>query len=141
MEKYITFTGIISEQNKKSLLARSWAALQPSSIEGWGITVIEANACGTPVIASDVNGLKDSIIHNKTGFLVPVKSIDAFVQAMEDCIENASVRKNLSKNAYQWAHRFSWEKSADKFYSSLIGRLKVEKAQAIQRELIFAQNE
>ncbi len=57
----VTFYGHVTDTEKAKILGKSWAALQPSLIEGWGITVIEANAAGTPVIASRVNGLQDSV--------------------------------------------------------------------------------
>jgi glycosyltransferase involved in cell wall biosynthesis len=82
LQKSILFTGKVSEEKKIQLLGSSWAAIQPSSFEGWGITVIEGNACGTPVIASDVKGLRDSVVNKKTGLLVPPKNIDAFAKSM-----------------------------------------------------------
>jgi glycosyltransferase involved in cell wall biosynthesis/cellulose synthase/poly-beta-1,6-N-acetylglucosamine synthase-like glycosyltransferase/O-antigen/teichoic acid export membrane protein len=115
----VKFVGHVSEEEKMSLLAKSWAALQPSSYEGWGITVIEANACGTPVIASNVSGLKDSILHNRTGILVKNQDVQAFSQAMLRLIEDYQSRMILSRQASRWAKMFSWEDSACRFYANV----------------------
>jgi len=119
----VTFLGPVSEKVKTELLTKSWMVIQPSMIEGWGITVIEANASGTPVIASDVNGLRDSIIHERTGILVPVKDIEGFAAAMQKGIQDTPLLKKLSENAYVWSQNFSWEKSAKQFYKKIMHQL------------------
>lgn len=117
IEKSVIFTGRVSEDKKYELLAESWVMVQPSMIEGWGITVIEANASGTPVIASNVNGLRDSVVDGRTGLLIKPKDVKMFSKAMVDLIENREFRDYLSEQAQKWALNFSWEKSASKFLS------------------------
>jgi glycosyltransferase involved in cell wall biosynthesis len=112
IEDSVTFAGKVDEGEKLKLLSESWVCLQPSSIEGWGITVIEANACGTPVIASDVKGLRDSVKNGETGFLVEPRNPDAFAAAMEYLISNSEKIRNLSMNAVFWSENFSWDKSS-----------------------------
>jgi len=115
----VVFTSRVSENEKNLLLGKSWAALQPSMIEGFGITVIEANATGTPVIASRVNGLKDSVDEGKTGLLCTPKSVDEFYQSMLLICENDVLRNELSQNAYTWSKQFSWKKSGLKFMDTI----------------------
>ena len=117
----VTFHGRVSEKEKAQLLSQSWAALQPSHMEGWGITVIEANAAGTPVIASNVNGLQDSVVDGETGLLVPAGDVAHFAIAMKKIVEDDMLRMNLSEAALRWSRNFDWEQSADDFYR-LIGR-------------------
>lgn len=117
----VTFYGRVSDKEKALLLAQSWAAIQPSQIEGWGITVIEANAAGTPVIASNVSGLHDSVVDNKTGLLVPVRDVPQFAIAMRKVADDHLLRMELSEKAKRWARNFNWDKSAEDFYQ-LIGR-------------------
>jgi glycosyltransferase involved in cell wall biosynthesis len=62
--------GKVSDHVKRYILSKSWAFVSTSMKEGWGITIIEANACGTPCIAYDVPGLRDSIVDGKTGILI-----------------------------------------------------------------------
>src|SRR6185437_7387512 len=106
-----------------------WVSIQPSMIEGWGITVIESNASGTPVIASDVNGLRDSIVHNKTGMLVKPKDITEFKNAIMQCFNDKKFLRMLSEEAYVWSNNFSWDISADIFMKKIIGVLQ-EKSMA-----------
>ncbi len=118
----ITFYGKVTEKNKATLLATSWVVVQPSMAEGWGITVIEANAAGTPVIASNVSGLKDSVIHNETGILVKVRDISELEVALTKVIKNKAYRNQLSENAYFWSQNFNWGTSADMFYRLIIDK-------------------
>jgi glycosyltransferase involved in cell wall biosynthesis len=83
--------------------------------------VIEANACSTPVIASNVNGLRDSIIDKKTGILVEVNSIDKLAEAMIALITGSDLRKQLSKEAYRWSQKFHWDESARLFIMLIRG--------------------
>lgn len=115
LEENVRFLGKVTEAQKTKLLQENWLMLQPSQMEGWGITVIEANACGTPVIASRVNGLKDSVIDGKTGLLVQPKNVDQFSEAMVELVKNNDFRSTLSENAYAWSQNFSWNKSANVF--------------------------
>lgn len=115
IEKSVDFVGKVTEEEKIKLLSQSWMSVQPSSFEGWGITVIEANACKTPVIASKVNGLRDSIVENKTGILVPVKSSEQLSEAIIDLIKNTNKREKLSKEAFKWAQTHDWDNKAIAF--------------------------
>lgn len=112
----VSFMGKVSDRDKARLLSEAWVVLQPSQVEGWGITVIEANACGTPVIASRVNGLRDSVVHGRTGILVQYRSAGQFAKAMENLIQDTELRERLSREAYLWSRNFSWSKSAEFFY-------------------------
>lgn len=117
----VTFYGRVSEKEKAQILSRSWAAIQPSQMEGWGITVIEANAAGTPVIASKVSGLQDSVVDKKTGLLIPVGDVAWFAIAMRKMVEDYMLRYNLTHGAREWAKNFDWDQSAKDFYD-VIGK-------------------
>jgi len=109
------FWGFVSEEQKKHLLQRAWLMVNPSMMEGWAIVNIEANACGTPVIASNVNGNKDSVIEYETGLLFQYNNSEDLATKMTLILKNEWVRYKLSKEAIVWAKNFSWEKSANKF--------------------------
>ncbi len=111
----VHFLGRVNDSEKHKLLTESWVMVQPSMIEGWGMTVIEANACMTPVIASDVNGLRDSIVNGKTGILVAPKNINAFADALLKIISDTKLRRELSEEAFVWSLNFSWDLSKQKF--------------------------
>ena len=69
--KPCTLPGRVPEQAKADLLSSAWLTVAPSLAEGWGLTVLEANTLGTPAVAYDVPGLRDSVRDGRTGWLVP----------------------------------------------------------------------
>jgi glycosyltransferase involved in cell wall biosynthesis len=81
-------------------------------MEGWGITTIEANACGTPVIASDVPGLRDSVNNPHTGFLVPYGDEKSLTEKILYLCEHHTTRKKFSRQAVDWSKKFDWNLSA-----------------------------
>ncbi len=81
-DEAVDFRGFVTEEDKLSLLRSSWANVFPSPKEGWGITVVEAAACGTPSIASNSPGLRDSVRNGETGYLVPHADADALATRM-----------------------------------------------------------
>jgi glycosyltransferase involved in cell wall biosynthesis len=110
------FFGYADEATKAKLLREAWVFVITSEKEGWGVTVIEANACGTPCVAFDVPGLRDSIIDDETGILVKADGdVDNLAEAIIMVLEDDELREKLSKNAFEYAKRFSWDTSADKF--------------------------
>lgn len=112
----LTFFGKVSEEKKIELLSKSWVFVTPSLKEGWGITVIEANACGTPCIAYNVPGLRDSILDGKTGLLVDdIESVEKLSEKIIKIIKDEKFREILRTNALNWASRFNWDKSAESF--------------------------
>ncbi len=124
LENNVTFVGKATEEQKNLMLKESWVVVQPSQIEGWGITVIEANANGTPVIASRVNGLIDSVIDGETGLLVDPKNIEQLSRAMKKLITDNEYRDLLSKNALVWSKNFNWDKSASEFHALIDNNIK-----------------
>lgn len=112
IEKNIEFTGFVDELTKVNLLQQMWFLVNTSSKEGWGLTVIEANACQTPVIASDVPGLKDSVKDGETGLLYEYGNIPELATKIKLLLDDYSLREKLSTNAYQWAKTFDWDVAA-----------------------------
>lgn len=104
------------KDRKTKLMVQSWALLLPSVKEGWGMVVTEAAACGTPAIVSDVTGLRDSVIHGKTGMVLPRKvSAESLADVMMRIIENQTFRKDLSKQALHFSQQFTWERAYHTF--------------------------
>jgi glycosyltransferase involved in cell wall biosynthesis len=108
----VTFHGFVSEADKLSLLRSAWANVFPSPKEGWGITVVEAAACGTPSLASDSPGLRDSVRDGETGYLVPHGNVDALAARMLDLAEDPSLVARLGRSARCFAESLTWERSA-----------------------------
>ena len=116
----IEFKVNISQEEKKSLLAKASVFIYTSTREGWGQTILEAAACKTPTIAYDVPGLRDSIKHMKTGILVRPRNIEQLAEAIIQLLTNTSLRDRLAKNAYMHARQFSWDR-ATKSFLKIIG--------------------
>jgi glycosyltransferase involved in cell wall biosynthesis len=108
----VTFHGFVSEEEKISLLRTAWANLFPSPKEGWGITIVEAAACGTPSLASDSPGLRDSVRHMETGYLVPHGDVDALATRMLELAANPALVARLGAAARRFAERLTWERAA-----------------------------
>ncbi|MGC8594485.1 MAG: glycosyltransferase family 4 protein [Candidatus Kryptoniota bacterium] len=115
----VTFTGKVSEEEKVRLLRQMTFLVNPSAKEGWGLTVIEANACGKTVIAANVPGLKDSVLDNRTGLLYEYGNIESLANKMRELITNQNLRVRLEEEAIRWAANFTWENSADKMETFL----------------------
>ena len=107
-----TFFGYVSEEEKVRLLARSWCVVNTSMKEGWGITNIEANASGTPVISANSPGLRDSVAVGKSGLLYEYGNIDELAEKIKLVLSNDDERRKLSTGAIEWAKSFSWDTSA-----------------------------
>ncbi|HET7632293.1 MAG TPA: glycosyltransferase family 4 protein [Gemmatimonadaceae bacterium] len=109
----VRFRGRISESEKLALLRRSWALVFASPKEGWGITNLEAAACGTPVVASDSPGIRESVQHEQTGFLVPHGDTRAMAAAMDRLAADPVLVESLGLQARRFAETFTWERAAD----------------------------
>jgi len=108
----VTFLGRISEADKLRLLRRAWALVFTSPKEGWGITNLEAAACGTAVIASDSPGIRESVRHGETGFLVRHGDVGALAEAMAKMAADRSLVERLGTQARSFATTFTWERAA-----------------------------
>jgi len=117
IQNSVEFKGRVTDQEKETLFTQAWVAVHPSIVEGWGISNIEANLCGTPVVAADVDGLRDSVIHKKTGLLVESRNVSAFTSAIDSLISDHELRNKMGIEAKKWAANFSWDTSADSFYT------------------------
>jgi glycosyltransferase involved in cell wall biosynthesis len=112
--EHVRFHGYISDKEKIRLLQKAHVVVNTSMKEGWGLTVLEANACGTPVVGTDVPGLRDSVQHGNTGLLVPYGKPSALAESVVDLLTNHSRREQMSQNALAWAARFDWDRTAQR---------------------------
>jgi len=115
LSKNVHFHGKVVESRKFALYGRSRVAILPSVREGYGLSVLEANSVGTPVVGWDVPGLRDSVLNDTTGFLARFPDTDAFASRIGTLLEEDGIWQNLSDNAWEWAQRHSWDSSATKF--------------------------
>lgn len=106
----VVIHGYLDEAAKVRLLSRATVFATPSLQEGWGLSVIEANAVGCPAVAYDVPGLRNAIMHDETGLLAADDA--GFSAAIADLIRQPALRARLSEGASAWARRFDWDTCA-----------------------------
>jgi glycosyltransferase involved in cell wall biosynthesis len=119
VEHRVRFLGFVDEEEKVDLLGRVWLHVLTSSKEGWGITNLEAAASGTPTVASDSPGLRESVVHGETGLLVPHGDVPALAEAIASLLGDPARRAELGARARRFAQRYSWEASATAFEERL----------------------
>ncbi len=119
----VKFLGYVPEEEKIRLLRQSWIHVLTSPKEGWGISILEAAACGTPTVASDSPGLRDSVQDGRTGLLVPHGNVDVLSQALRSLIEDEERRNEMGVAARDFAGNFAWEASARRMEAFLMDRV------------------
>lgn len=113
------FTGFVPHEERDRLLAGAGVAVCPSVKEGWGLVVLEANAVGTPVVATDAPGLRDSVLDGETGVLVPRDDVCAFAAAVVRILSDDGLARRMRRQALAWAARFSWQATAESMAEAL----------------------
>jgi glycosyltransferase involved in cell wall biosynthesis len=112
LEESVEFHGFMEHGDLIRFLNRSHLLVNPSPKEGWGLTVVEANACGLPVVASDRPGLRDSVVDGVTGFLVPYGSEAAFAERSLAILESRELWLRMSRAALERVKELTWERCA-----------------------------
>lgn len=124
MESWIRFLGFVTEARKVELYGAARVVVNSSLKEGWGLTSIEANACGTPVVATDVPGLCDSVRNGETGFLVPFGDVDAFAGALRRILGDAPAAEAMREKSLAWARAHTWDKAYEVTRDALLSAWK-----------------
>jgi glycosyltransferase involved in cell wall biosynthesis len=109
----VRFAGFLGGDALVEYLNRAHLLVNPSPKEGWGLTVVEANACGLPVVASDRPGLRDSVRDGETGFLVPYGDDGAFAAKSLMILGDRELWNRMSASALERVKEFTWERCAD----------------------------
>ncbi|HEY1292571.1 MAG TPA: glycosyltransferase family 1 protein [Chloroflexota bacterium] len=107
----VIFTGQIREQDKAPLYSAATVYMFPSLYEGFGMTVLEAMACGTPVLTSNLSALPEVV--GDAGALVDPYSADAISSRLAELLESQSTRDELSRRGLERARHFTWPQVAE----------------------------
>jgi len=106
------FAGFVSNEERDRLLSEARVCVCPSEKEGWGLTVIESNAVGTPVVATDADGLRDSVRDGATGYLVADGDVEGFAERIGELLSDDARSLEMSAAALEWSRSFDWDRSA-----------------------------
>ena len=128
VENHIVFVDYIPDSDLNEIYTRSQVYVMVSRTyndigdsEGFGITFLEANACGCPVIGSNEGGIPDAVENNKNGLLVPADDIKSLTKAIEKFLEDQSFRRKIIDQGIERVNNdFTWEKLTIKMVKYLI---------------------
>ena len=106
---WVTLAGHRSREELIALYRSAWLVASASLAEGWGLTLTEAAACGTPAVATDINGHRCSVVDGVSGVLAPLEQLGA---AMADVLTDHARREALAEGALARAQTLTWDASA-----------------------------
>lgn len=115
----VHFVGTVPDAKLPSLYRGAEALVFPSLYEGFGLPVLEAMACGTPVVTSNVTALPE--IAGDAALFVDPTSVEQISEAMQRIVSEPELRRQLRENGLARAARFSWEATAAKVHELLAG--------------------
>jgi glycosyltransferase involved in cell wall biosynthesis len=110
----IEYLGKVSLNKKLELMRRSHAITVTSVKEGWGLIVTEAASQGTPAVVYDVDGLRDSVRHAKTGLVTPESPAD-LADGIVNLLSDQTRYASFQKNAWEWSQAITFDKSYEDF--------------------------
>jgi len=134
LQDRITFTGALPSKQVFEKIESSFALVLPSFHETQGIVLLEANACGKPVIASDIPGIREVVIPDKTGILTPVGDPITLSEAINDLYSDPAKAEQMGQAGRQHvAEHFSWENIAlqtERLYGQVLAQKSLQPTSA-----------
>jgi glycosyltransferase involved in cell wall biosynthesis len=115
--EWITFLGHLPHSELVDLYRSAWVVSSASLAEGWGLTLTEAAACGTPAVVSDIRGHRSSVVADVTGVLAPVERLG---DALADVLLDTELRTRLARQALARARTLTWERVARDMLAALL---------------------
>jgi glycosyltransferase involved in cell wall biosynthesis len=108
----IIVTGFVNENEKRTLMSGALVTLYPSLYEGFGLPIIEAQACGCPVITSNTTSMPE--IAGGAALLIDPRNVESLANAIEKIILSKDLRENLVQKGYENIKRYTWDLAAQK---------------------------
>ena len=106
----VSMLGLVPDEKLPALYAHAALFVQPSSYEGFGLTAVEAMACGAPVVAADAGSLPEVV--DRAGLLVAPRDVEGLADAIERVLDHPAERERLRQAGLERAGHFTWERSA-----------------------------
>ena len=120
-EDYVSLPGRLGEGELVEMYRRAWVLASTSVREGWGMTVSEAAACGTPSVVSRIAGHLDVVLEGETGYLV--RDRHELVSSLRRLIDDEVLHARLSRRARQRSLELTWEATAEGTLGALAGEV------------------
>jgi glycosyltransferase involved in cell wall biosynthesis len=129
----VFFHGKLTNELKYNLLRKAHLILMPSVREGWGLVVTEANAMGTPAVAYNVPGLRDSVVNDRTGVLTACNTPQSLAEASINLLNDPDRLVALSLNALEFSRKFNWDITASVFENAIQQQHQQQQQQNIKK--------
>ncbi len=124
IENFVIFLGKQNQQMLPYYYSAAEVVVMPSHYESFGMVALEAMACGTPVVASQVGGLAFLVRDGVTGFVVPGNDVQTLAKRLVELIKNKELRDKLGSNSSEYAQLYAWENISEKMievYHQILG--------------------
>jgi glycosyltransferase involved in cell wall biosynthesis len=121
MESYIHFIGFADDADLPALYSAASCFAFPSLYEGFGLPVLEAMACGTPVVTSNVSSLPEAA--GDAALLVDPHNVESIANALESILTDEPLRKKLIQEGFEHIQEFTWQHAAQKLRQIYIDML------------------
>jgi glycosyltransferase involved in cell wall biosynthesis len=118
---WLDLPGHVDDQDLVGWYRRAWLVASSSQREGWGMTLTEAAACGTPAVATDIAGHRDAVLDGESGLLVD--DVGDLASAIGRVLGDEVLRSRLSKGALARAKWFTWDATARRALEALAGEV------------------
>lgn len=112
LTRQVRFWGYVDQQRKRELMGRSHVIVMASIKEGWGLINTEANACGTVAVSYNVDGLRDSVIHNKTGLITKRNNSKDLARQIGRLFSDKKLYTKLQLASHAWSGELTWDRTA-----------------------------
>jgi glycosyltransferase involved in cell wall biosynthesis len=122
----VRFLGEVAHEDVPGVLRTFDIFAMPSLAEGFGVSALEASAMELPVVASDIHGIPDVVVHNRTGVLVPPRDVNALADAIAQLVADADLRRRMGAagRAYVQQH-YDWRNNTtlmERLYEEVVAR-------------------
>ncbi len=116
-DDYVELRGRVDDAGLLELYRSAWVVASSSLREGWGMTLTEAAACGTPAVATDIAGHRDAVVHGVTGMLA--RGDTSLGCELAGVLTDGALRESLAKGALERSKSLRWERTAAQLFALL----------------------
>ena len=131
--------GRVSQEKKIELMQKSHLIAVTSAKEGWGLIVTEANSQGTPAVVYNVDGLRDSVKNQITGYICEKNTPENLSKKIREALQNKENYEIIRENAWQWSKDINFDKSYESFINLVNSHVEERKASVLRKIVGFVE--